>query len=98
MTIDNKTQYTLGYEPEIRWNSLLMPLEKYNVTIIAVSYGYTTNYPTYGTKESVPSINPITTTRCKFIFISSISDLSILGREMLGFIDVHYLKKNRFKN
>lgn len=82
MTIDNKTQYTLGYEPEIRWNSLLMPLEKYNVTIIAVSYGYTTNYPTYGTKESVPSFNPITTTRCKFIFISSISDLSILGREM----------------
>lgn len=41
VTIDNKTQYTLGYEPEIRWNSLLMPLEEYEVTIIAVSYGTT---------------------------------------------------------
>lgn len=73
VTIDNKTQYTLGYEPEIRWNSLLMPLEEYEVTIIAVSYGYTTNYPNYGTKESAPSVSSITTTPCKLIFISSIS-------------------------
>lgn len=74
VTIDNKTQYTTGYEPEIRWNSLLMSQHKYEITIIGVSYGYTTNYPTYGTKESAPSVNSITTTRCKFIFNSSICD------------------------
>lgn len=72
VTIDNKTQYTSGNEPEIRWNSLLMPLEEYEVSIIAISYGYTTNFPPYGSKESIPSVNSITTTRCKFIFISSI--------------------------
>lgn len=66
VTIDNKTQYTTGYEPEIHWNYLLMPLEEYEVTIIAVSYGYTTNYPSYGTKESSPSSDSFKTTPCKF--------------------------------
>uniref|UniRef100_A0A8W8MTE0 Uncharacterized protein n=2 Tax=Magallana gigas TaxID=29159 RepID=A0A8W8MTE0_MAGGI len=66
VTIDNKTQNTTGYEPEIRWKYLLMPSEDYEVTIIAVSYGYTTNYPTYGTKESAPSINHIKTTLSKY--------------------------------
>lgn len=66
VTIDNKTQSTTGYEPEIHWNSLLMPLEEYDVTIIAISYGYTTNFPTYGTKESSPSFDSFKTIRCKF--------------------------------
>lgn len=74
VTIDKKTQITTGYEPEIRWNSLLMSEHEYEVTIIALSYGYTTNYPTYGTKESAPYVFKIKTIRCKFIFISSICD------------------------
>lgn len=70
-----------------------MLLEKYNVMIIVVSYGYMINYFIYGMKESVFFINFIIIICCKFIFIFFISDLSILGREMLGFIDVYYLKK-----
>lgn len=96
VTIDNKTQYTLGNEPEIRWKYLLMPSEDYEVTIIAVSYGYTTNFPTYGTKESAPSINHITTTLCKFIFISTICGFDHIGERHFRFHRqiVHYLEKN----
>lgn len=62
MTVGGQTQYTRGYLPEIQWNSLLMPLTVYKVTITAISYGYTINYPTYGSKESPPSVNSIQTT------------------------------------
>lgn len=65
MTIDNKTQYTLGNEPEIHWNYLLTPEHPYIVMITAVSYGYTTNFPTYGSKESTTFIKEITTKECK---------------------------------
>lgn len=62
VTVGDQTQYTRGYLPEIQWNSLLMPLTVYKVTITAISYGYTINYPTYGSKESPPSVNSIQTT------------------------------------
>lgn len=65
VTIDNKTQYTLGNESEIHWNYLLMPEHPYIVMITAVSYGYTTNFPTYGSKESTTSIINIRTKECK---------------------------------
>lgn len=81
VTIDKKTQITTGYEPEIRWNYLLMSKQEYEVTIIAVSYGYTTNYPSYGTKESSPYVFNITTTRCKLIFINSICDKLITEKD-----------------
>lgn len=62
VTVGDQTQYTRGYLPEIQWNSLLMPLTVYKVTITAISYGYTINYPTHGSKESPPSVNSIQTT------------------------------------
>ena len=61
VTVGNETKYTTGFLPEIVWNSLLMPLTVYKVSISAISYGYTTNYPTYGSKESPLSVNSIQT-------------------------------------
>ena len=48
-------------EPEIHWNNLLEPYTKYNVTIYAVSYGYASNYPLKGSRESLPAIYQIIT-------------------------------------
>lgn len=59
--IDNNTQVTNDNEPEIYWNNLLEPYTKYNVTIYAVSYGYTINYPLNGSRDSLPSIYQIVT-------------------------------------
>ena len=52
--IDGYQQTTLDSKPEIDWNRLLLPETQYNVTITAISYGYVTNYPSYGRKESLP--------------------------------------------
>ena len=61
VTVGDVTRYTTGYLPEIMWNTLLMPLTVYKVSVTAISYGYTTNYPTYGSKESQPFVNSIQT-------------------------------------
>ncbi|XP_078333705.1 uncharacterized protein LOC111101935 [Crassostrea virginica] len=66
VTVGNETKYTTGFLPEIVWNSLLMPLTVYKVSISAISYGYTTNYPTYGSKESPLSVNSIQTSDSKY--------------------------------
>ena len=63
--IDGLRQVTLDSKPEIHWNPLLLPVTQYNVTITAISYGYVTNYPSYGSKESQPAANWIMTTECK---------------------------------
>ena len=63
--IDGYQQITLDSKPEIAWNRLLLPVTQYNVTITAISYGYVTNYPSYGSKESQPAANWIMTTECK---------------------------------
>ena len=64
----DETKYTTGFLPEIMWNSLLMPLTVYKVSISAISYGYTTNYPTYGSKESPPSVNSIQTSDSMILY------------------------------
>ena len=63
--IDGYLQTTLGSKPEIDWNRLLLPVTQYKVKITAISYGYVTNYPSYGRKESQPAANWIMTTECK---------------------------------
>ncbi|XP_062579151.1 uncharacterized protein LOC134241081 [Saccostrea cucullata] len=62
VTIDGRTQITTGYEPEIYWEVLLLPNTQYNVTITAISYGFITNYPSYGSRESLPLSFEIETT------------------------------------
>lgn len=52
--IDGHQQKTLDSKPEVDWNRLLLPVTQYNVTITAISYGYVTHYPSYGSKESLP--------------------------------------------
>ena len=68
VTVGDETRYTTGYLPEIVWSSLLMPLTVYKVSITAISFGYTTNYPTYGSKESPPSVNSLQTSDSTILF------------------------------
>ena len=63
--IDGHNQQTLDSKPEIHWNRLLLPVTQYNVTITAISYGFVSNYASYGRKESQPAANWIMTTECK---------------------------------
>lgn len=84
VTVGDQTQYTRGYVPEIQWNSLLMPLTVYKVTITAISYGYTINYPTYGSKESPPSVNSIQT-----------ADIKYSGKIYLPYGDDDYILKGK---
>ena len=77
VTVGNETKYTTGFLPEIVWNSLLMPLTKYRVSITAVSYGYTTNYPSYGSKESPPYVIFIYTTDSTILYHDYISYYSL---------------------
>lgn len=62
--IDGIEQETLDSKPVIDWDQLLLPVTLYNVTITAISYGFTTNYHSYGKRESVPSSYWILTTQC----------------------------------
>lgn len=63
--IDNHEQETLDSKPTIDWDQLLLPDTLYNVTITAISYGFTTNYyHSYGRRLSVPSPSFILTTKC----------------------------------
>ncbi|XP_055997522.1 uncharacterized protein LOC125648181 [Ostrea edulis] len=55
VTIGDRSQQTIASVPEIYWKELLLPVTLYNVTITAISYGYITNYPSYGSRESLPS-------------------------------------------
>nr|XP_022296650.1 mucin-like protein [Crassostrea virginica] len=61
ISIDGHDQTTDGNEPEIHWNELLEPHKPYNVSIIAISFGYTVNYPLNGSRESRPSVKQIVT-------------------------------------
>nr|XP_022290316.1 uncharacterized protein LOC111101946 isoform X2 [Crassostrea virginica]XP_022290324.1 uncharacterized protein LOC111101946 isoform X2 [Crassostrea virginica] len=84
VTVGDVTRYTTGYLPEIMWNSLLMPLTVYKVSITAISYGYTTNYPTYGSKESQPFVNSIQTSDSKYsgkVYLPYGNDDYILSNE-----------------
>ncbi|XP_062601606.1 uncharacterized protein LOC134263292 [Saccostrea cucullata] len=54
--IGKREQMTKGNVPEIYWKELLLPVTLYNVTITAISYGFLTNYPSYGSRESLPSL------------------------------------------
>ncbi|XP_048727085.2 uncharacterized protein LOC125645542 [Ostrea edulis] len=62
VTIGGRSQQTIASVPEIYWEELLLPVTLYNVTITAISYGYITNYPSYGTRESLSSTYWIETT------------------------------------
>lgn len=62
--IDDNEQETLDSKPHIDWNKLLLPGTLYNVTITAISYGFTTNYQTYGKRESAPASYWIMTVDC----------------------------------
>ncbi|XP_055997524.1 uncharacterized protein LOC125645548 [Ostrea edulis] len=66
VTIGDRSQQTIASVPEIYWEELLLPVTLYNVTITAISYGYITNYPSYGTRESLPSTDWIHTTESQF--------------------------------
>ena len=61
VSIDGHHQTTDGNELEIYWNELLEPHKWYNVSIIAISFGYTINYPLNGSRESRPSVSLIFT-------------------------------------
>ncbi|XP_062579175.1 uncharacterized protein LOC134241103 [Saccostrea cucullata] len=64
--INGHEQMTEGAVPEISWEELLEPFTKYNVTITAISYGYTTNYPWNGTRESSSSEYEIKTHESRY--------------------------------
>lgn len=64
MKIDDHEQETFNKTPEVYWNQLLLPVTLYNVTITAISYGFTTNYQTYGKRESAPASYWIMTVDC----------------------------------
>lgn len=69
MKIDDHEQETFNKTPEVYWNQLLLPVTLYNVTITAISYGFSTNYyHFYGKTESVPATYLIKTSSalCKF--------------------------------
>ncbi|XP_061188887.1 uncharacterized protein LOC133197060 [Saccostrea echinata] len=66
VNIDGYEQMTEGDVPEIFWEKLLMSHNYYNVTITALSYGYTTNYPSYGERESKPSVYTIKTLESQY--------------------------------
>ncbi|XP_055997519.1 uncharacterized protein LOC125645547 isoform X2 [Ostrea edulis] len=66
VTIGNRSQETTASVPEIYWEELLLPVTLYNVTITAISYGYITNYPSYGTRESLPSTDWIHTRESQY--------------------------------
>lgn len=67
--IEDKEQETIDSKPEIKWNKLLLPVTLYNVTITAISYGFTTNYyHSYGKRESAPATYWIMTAECRFLF------------------------------
>lgn len=68
VSIDGHDQTTDGNEPEIHWNELLEPHKPYNVSIIAISFGYTVNYPLNGSRESRPSVKQIVTEDSKYKF------------------------------
>ncbi|XP_065942458.1 uncharacterized protein [Magallana gigas] len=54
--IDDHEQETLDKKPTIDWDQLLLPDTLYNVTITAISYGFSTNYHSFGRRLSVPAI------------------------------------------
>lgn len=66
VSIDGHDQTTDGNEPEIHWNELLEPHKPYNVSIIAISFGYTVNYPLNGSRESRASVKQIVTEDSKY--------------------------------
>ncbi|XP_061182283.1 mucin-like protein [Saccostrea echinata] len=61
VTINGYQQQTFGSFPEIYWTRSLTPGSMYNVTIIAVSYGYSSSGPWHGTKRSEAYIDWIET-------------------------------------
>lgn len=72
--IDDHEQETLDKKPTIDWDQLLLPDTLYNVTITAISYGYTTNYyHSYGRRLSAPAFYWIETSSvvCKHDYILS---------------------------
>ncbi|XP_061189287.1 uncharacterized protein LOC133197327 [Saccostrea echinata] len=64
--IGKREQLTKGSVPEIYWKELLLPVTLYNVTITAISYGTITNYPSYGSRESLPSLYWIETSESQY--------------------------------
>uniref|UniRef100_K1QPB6 Alpha-tectorin n=1 Tax=Magallana gigas TaxID=29159 RepID=K1QPB6_MAGGI len=65
--IDDHEQETLDKKPTIDWDQLLLPDTLYNVTITAISYGFTTNdYHFYGRRLSLPAASFILTTKSQY--------------------------------
>lgn len=85
--IDDHEQETLDKKPTIDWDQLLLPDTLYNVTITAISYGFSTNYHSFGRRLSVPAIYWIETSSviCKldytFFSIKSLSQL--FGKQLI---------------
>lgn len=72
--IDDHEQETLDSKPTIDWDHLLLLVTRYNVTITAISYGFTTNYyHSYGRRLSAPALYWIETSSvvCKHDYILS---------------------------
>lgn len=66
--IEDKEKETRDSKPEIYWKELLLPVTLYNVTITAISYGYTSNYYSFGERESAPATFWIMTAECRFTY------------------------------